>query len=104
MTGNTSGIRISNTEAAVNLFDLLQGPALVVLFPLFMLALLRIIAPDGVDLDEMLQVPRDPGMPRGVREEEPARWRVERLSRRTEHSGTAAAEPAVQASAARVRP
>jgi hypothetical protein len=82
MTGNTGRSSHLETEAAVNPLDLLQGPAVIVLFPLFMLALLRIIAPNGIDLDEMLQLPMDPGWPRRVQEEEPVRWRVELLSRR----------------------
>jgi hypothetical protein len=100
MTGNTSSRHLhQETEAAVIPLDLLQGPALVVVFPLFVLALLLVIAPDGVDLDEMLKIPRDPDRARGVREEEPARWRVDLLSRRTEPYGTGAADPAVQAKA-----
>jgi hypothetical protein len=83
-------------EAAVNPFDLLQGPVVIVLFPLFMLVLLRVIAPHGVDLDEMLQLPPDRESPRGV-DEEHVRWRVELLRRRTETTGT---EDPVQARAA----
>ena len=83
----------------MNPFDLLQGPALIVLFPLFMLALLRIIAPDGVDLDGMLRLPVDREWPRGVQEEEPVHWRVELLSRRNETPGTATTDPAIQANA-----
>lgn len=66
----------------MNPFDLISGLALVVLFPLFMLVLLRIIAPDGVDTDSLLRLPSDLEWPRGVQEEEPVRWHVERLSRR----------------------
>jgi hypothetical protein len=81
----------------VNPFDLLQGPVVIVLFPLFMLVLLRVIAPHGVDLDEMLQLPGDRESPRGVQEEEPVRWRVDLLRRRTDTTG---AEAPVQARAA----
>ena len=82
----------------MNVLDLLQGPALVVLFPVLMLALLRVIAPDGVDLDEVLRLPPDPAWPRGTQEEEPIRWRVELLSRRTEPQA-ATADPAIPAKA-----
>jgi hypothetical protein len=81
----------------VNPFDLLQGPVVIVLFPLLMLVLLRVIAPHGVDLDEMLQLPGDRESPRGVQEEEPVRWRVELLTRRTDTTG---AKAPVQARAA----
>jgi hypothetical protein len=76
----------------VNLVDLLQGPMLIVLFPLFMLALLGIIAPRGVDLDELLRLPTDPDWPRGIQEEEPVRWRVELLSRPGNQSATVTSE------------
>ena len=65
----------------MDLLDLLQGPALVFLFPVIMLALLRVIAPDGIDLEAMLRLPSDSAWPRGMQEEEPVRWRVELLSR-----------------------
>jgi hypothetical protein len=83
----------------MNVLELLQGTALLVLFPLFMLALLRVIAPEGVDLDEMLRLPPDPEWPRGTQEEEPVRWRVELLSRRSDPRGIEPAEPAAQAKA-----
>jgi hypothetical protein len=36
---------------------------------------------DGASLAELFRIPIDPPWPRGVQEEEPQRWRLERLSR-----------------------
>jgi hypothetical protein len=83
----------------MNVLELLQGPAVLVLFPVFMLVLLRVIAPNGVDLDEMLRLPSEPEWPRGMQEEDGVRWRVELLSRRTDPQGIETADPAVPAKA-----
>lgn len=83
----------------MNPFDLFPGPAIVILFPLFMLVLLTIIAPDVVDLDSLLRLPADPQWPRGVQEEEPVRWHVELLSRRAKQPATGASEQTAQTTA-----
>ena len=72
------------TEAPVNPIDLLQSPLDIVFYLLIILAVLRIVAPNGIDLDSMLQLPMDREWPRGLQEEEPVRWQVERLSPRAE--------------------
>lgn len=52
---------------------------LVVVSPLALL-LIRIFAvPDGVSLDDVIPPLRELEWPRGVQEEEPVRWRVERI-------------------------
>jgi hypothetical protein len=72
----------------MNVLDLLQGPAVIVLVPVLMLAILRVIAPEGVDLDEILRLSPDQDWPRGRQEDEPVRWRVELLSRRADQPAT----------------
>ena len=55
---------------------------------------------EGPSLSDMLAIPVDPPWPRGVQEEEPVPWRVERLSRRVAPSARPipgpAARPAVE--------
>ena len=68
----------------MNPIDLLQSPVGIVLYLLIILAFLRIAAPDGIDLENMLQLPTDHEWPRGVQEEEPVPWQVGRLSPRAE--------------------
>ncbi len=86
-------------ESAMNPFDLLQTPWVILLYSLLILAVLRIVAPDGIDLDDILQRPIDRDCPRGVQEEEPVRWRVELLNPPVEAPRTGAAEPAGQPNA-----
>ena len=76
--------------------DTLTGAAILVAFPLFMLGLLILIAPRGVDLDELLALPTEDASPRGVPEEEPVRWQLDRLSH-----APRSARMAVQGQAAR---
>ena len=43
----------------------------------------RLIAgADGPALADIFKIPLDPPLPRGVQEEEPVRWRLDRLERR----------------------
>jgi hypothetical protein len=79
--------------------DALTGAAILVTFPLLMLVLLMVIAPNGVDLDELVKRPTEGGWPRGVQEEEPVRWRLDLLSPRIEAPGTGRPEPAVRPNA-----
>ena len=76
--------------------DMLTGAAILVAFPLLMLGLLMLIAPRGVDLDELFTLPTERASTRGVPEEEPVRWQLDRLS----HASGSARMP-VQARAAR---
>lgn len=82
-------------EAALNPFDLLQGPLVIVIYALLILAILRVIAPAGIDFEDMLHFPVEREWPRGVQEEEPVRWRVDLLHPRIKAPGTGTAEPAV---------
>jgi hypothetical protein len=75
-----------NWRHIVNPIDLLQGPLGLVFYLLIILAILRIVAPNGFDFETILQLSTDPESPRGVQEEEPVRWQVERLSPRAEGS------------------
>jgi hypothetical protein len=68
----------------VNPFDLLQSPVILLVYALIILAVLKIIAPDGIDYEDVLQLHTDREWPRGVQEEEPVRWRLDRLSPRRE--------------------
>lgn len=70
----------------MNPIDTLTGAAILLAFPLFMLGLLAVIAPDGIPLDEMLELPTDTGLPRGIQEEEPVRWRLDLLPPRRDAS------------------
>lgn len=83
----------------MNLLDLLQSPVVLVLYGLFILAVLKRIAPNGIDLDDVLQLRGDRDWPRGVQEEEPVRWQVERLHPRFEAPLTRTAEPVIQPNA-----
>jgi hypothetical protein len=60
-------------------FYLLLGGALIVAFPIAMFVVARLIAPDGARLANLFKAPTDLGWPRGVQEEEPTRWGVDRL-------------------------
>ena len=55
---------------------------------------------DGPGLADIFAVPAGPPLPRGVQEEEPVRYRVERLSR--SRGAVEPAEPAAQPLVARV--
>ena len=80
----------------MNPFDLLQGPQVLLVYALIILAVLKVIAPNGIDFDDMLQLPTERDWPSGVQEEEPVRWRVERLTPRIEAPETPAVESALQ--------
>ncbi len=47
---------------------------------------------DGPTLSDILAIPAVPPLPRGIQEDEPVRYRVERLSRRGMAAGPAAQE------------
>jgi hypothetical protein len=66
----------------MNLDTLTGAAAILLVFPLLMLALVVVIAPDGVRLDELFGLPTAPRWPQGVQEEEPVPWRLERLTPR----------------------
>ena len=83
-------------EAVVNPFDLLQTPLVLLVYALIILAVLKIVAPDGIHFDDMLQLPKERQLPRGVQEEEPLRWQVERLTPRFEAPETPAVESTLQ--------
>jgi hypothetical protein len=72
------------TEFA-SLFEIAASAAVIVV-PV--IALNRLLAdPDGPGLSVLFRIPVDPPMPRGVQEEEPLRWRLERLDRRNKPVG-----------------
>lgn len=60
-------------------FDTFANAALLFAFPLLMLGLMIVIAPSGVDLDDLFRPSGDIPLPRGVQEEEPLPWRLDRL-------------------------
>lgn len=61
---------------------LLQMAATIVLVVAPAVLLNRLLAGDeGSTLTDILAIPIDPPWPRGVQEEEPVPWRVERLAR-----------------------
>jgi hypothetical protein len=66
----------------MNPIDTLTGAAILLAFPLFMVGLLFVIAPDGVPLDDLHELPMDTPSARGIREEEPVRWRLDLLQPR----------------------
>jgi hypothetical protein len=53
---------------------------LVVISPLALLLLRLFVVPDGVSFDDLIPPLQDVYWPRGLQEEEPVRWRIERLS------------------------
>jgi hypothetical protein len=63
----------------MDLFELVGGAAVIVALPLSLLVLTRLLAPDGAGVSDLFAPPTEPGWPRGVQEEETARWRVELL-------------------------
>lgn len=60
-------------------FDTLANAAMLFAFPLLMLGLMILIAPSGVDLDDLFGLHTDLPWPRGVQEEDPVPWRLDRL-------------------------
>lgn len=60
-------------------FDTLANAAMLFAFPLLLLGLMVVIAPNGVALDDLFRAPTDLPWPRGVQEEEPLPWRLDRL-------------------------
>jgi hypothetical protein len=86
-------------EAAMNPFDLLQSPLILLIYALLILAVLKVVAPHGIDLDEILELPMEREWPRGIQEEEPVRWKVELLHTRINAPVTGTAKPAAQPNA-----
>ena len=58
------------------------GALLFVFMPLALLLLRIIVIPDGASLEDLVVPRMDFDWPRGVQEEEPVRWQVERLTPR----------------------
>lgn len=79
----------------MNPFDLLQTPLVLLVYALIILSVLKVIAPDGLDLDDMLQLPTEREWSHGV-QEEPLRWQVDRLTPRIEAPETPAVESTLQ--------
>ena len=86
-------------EAVMNPFDLLQTPLVLLVYALIILSVLKVIAPHGIDFDDMLQLTKERAWPHGVQEEEPVHWQVERLTPRREAPETGPAETALQPNA-----
>ena len=70
------------------------GTVLFVTLPLTALIVRIFVLPDEMSLDEFVAPPMEDG-PHGVQEEEPARWRPERLTPRER----ALSDPALRAAA-----
>ena len=66
---------------------------LVVLTPLTLLLVGIFVLPDGASLDHLFRPPSELEWPRGVQEEEPVAWHIERLTQ--PQRGAATNEPAV---------
>ena len=79
----------------MDMIDVILGPLLLATFPIVVFGILRVIAPDGVDLDQILAPHAGTEWPRGIQEEEPVRWNLDRLSqpRRTPPADVAAHAP-----------
>jgi hypothetical protein len=73
---------------------------LFVLAPLTLLLIRIFVVPDGTSLDHLIPPPRELEWPRGVQEEEPVRWRIERL---TQPQRQASAESAIPPDKRRTR-
>ena len=58
------------------------GALLFVFTPLALLLLRIFVIPDGASLEDLIVPRMDFDWPRGVQEEEPVRWQVERLTPR----------------------
>jgi hypothetical protein len=89
-------------ETAVNL-DLADiGALLFVFMPLALLLVRIVVIPDGARLEDLIVPRMDFEWPRGVQEEEPVRWQVERLTPRVQRPP--AQTPADESGPRRVRP
>jgi hypothetical protein len=61
--------------------DALTGAAAIVALATLILLLVKVIAPEGVVIDDLFRRPTDMDWPRGVQEEEPTPWRLDLLDR-----------------------
>ena len=61
--------------------DVLTGAAAIVALAALIFLLVKLVAPDGVAIDDLFRRPTDMGWPHGVQEEEPTPWRLELLHR-----------------------
>ena len=66
-----------------SLLDLLTIPAYAAAIAAVALLANRVLAGDDTGLSALFRIELDPPGPRGVQEEEPVRWNVERLRRPT---------------------
>ena len=60
--------------------EVLTGAGALLVFALLVLGTLMVIAPRGVSLDDLFKSPMEARWPRGIQEEEPVRWRLNRLT------------------------
>jgi len=66
-----------------SLLELLPVPAFAAAIAAVALLANRLLAGDDTGLSALFRIELDPPAPRGVQEEEPVRWKVERLRRPT---------------------
>ena len=62
--------------------EALTGAGALLAFSLLVLGTLVVIAPRGVSLDDLFKSPMEARWPRGIQEEEPVHWRLDRLTPR----------------------
>ena len=65
----------------MDMMEFILGPLLLAAFPIVVFGILIVVAPDGVDLDEIVAPDAGTEWPRGIQEEEPVSWNLDRLSR-----------------------
>ena len=63
----------------VTVLEMIASLVMLVAPPVLLVRALSNSIDDGPSLSSLFAIPLDPSWPRGVQEEEPARWRLERL-------------------------
>ena len=64
----------------VTVLEMIASLVVLVAPPVLLIRALSNSIDDEPSLSKLFAIPLDPPWPRGVQEEEPARWRIERLS------------------------